>query len=136
MADATCYRCGQTGHYKAHCPGRFPPTPTTPEATSAPSGLPASYIDIAALRARTITAQEAAELAERYASQVRAARGWGAEDREKRLRALALEQVEESRRGREMWEALGNERKRSVIEADNAAYSMGVMAVNGDGEGS
>ena len=110
MADATCYRCGQTGHYKAHCPGRFPPTPTTPEATSALSGLPASYMEAAAVRARTIAADEAAELAERYASQIRASRGWDHDTREDRLRELARAQVEESRHGREMWSLTNTDR--------------------------
>jgi len=98
---ATCYACGQSGHYKANCPTQSPP-PTPPEAASASTGLPASHIEVELLRqqANEYPPEVTAERAERYASQVRAAMGWGREARETKLRALANEQLEESRRHR------------------------------------
>lgn len=63
--------------------------------------MPASYVTVEDLRRQVIPPEVADERAQRYASQVRAAMGWGKEQREAKLRALALEQVAESRRERE-----------------------------------
>jgi hypothetical protein len=102
-----CHICGEVGHYARQCAATPPPeAPGTLQGTPRGSGLPASYLDIETLRQQRAEhpAEECAELADRYGSQIRAAMGWGVEEREGKLRALALAQVDESRSGRAMWE--------------------------------
>jgi hypothetical protein len=60
--------------------------------------LPASYITIEQIRHRNVTPEEAVDLAERHASQIRQTLGWAREaiDRQE----LASRQCQESRRDR------------------------------------
>lgn len=95
-----CHTCGQEGHYARQCAATpAPEAPGTLQGTPRGSGLPASYLEVETLRQQRaeITAEEAAELADRYGSQIRAAMGWSRGAAETRQQALALEQVQESR---------------------------------------
>ena len=99
--DFACFYCGRTGHLKANCPDLHRAAP--PQRAAEPrSSLPASHIDIQELRRQhaAVPPEVAAELAERYASQVRASKGWDHQTRETELRRRATEQCEESRRER------------------------------------
>ena len=112
-----CHICGSGGHYARQCAATpAPEAPETLQGTPRGSGLPASYLEVETLRPQRaeVPAEEAAELAERYGSQIRAAMGWSRGAAETRQQALALEQVQEARAGRAMWNGAGRESSSSV----------------------
>src|SRR5215469_8255700 len=100
--DFACFYCGRTGHLKANCPDLHRQAPSPSHTATAPRPtLPASHIDVADLRRPP---EEIAD-AEVHANQVRATMGWvRCQDKHApSRRALAIEQVEESRRQRAPW---------------------------------